>query len=187
MSAHRPRVPRQRLECQNVARARRGRTCYGPRTAIRRDVGRTFGADVGERIRCDETIGFEQRQIGDEARIEAGAAELDAKRLSRRADAGERQRAEERAGCCCIGAWLAAANRASAGHVPAMLAALLAARIPSSSRRDEENRSIPKADVPSESRRFQHGVGARPTRLQIDVDRSRRLTLRLQSLLQTEQ
>jgi hypothetical protein len=40
-----------------------------------------------------------------------------------------------------------AANRASTGQVPAMLAALLAARILSSSRRDEEKRSIPKTDV----------------------------------------
>ena len=118
MRTHRSRLANQFIERENLTALHESRNVDRPRPAIRRDVRRTLGADVGERIRRDETTGFEQRQIGDEAGVEAAAAELDAKRLNRRAGPGQRQGAEERAGGSRIGAGLGGGegDRASGRH-----------------------------------------------------------------------
>ena len=52
-----------------------------PGPAVLRDGGRTLGADERLGIRGDQPVGFEARQIGDQPRIEATAAELHAVRL----------------------------------------------------------------------------------------------------------
>ena len=56
--------------------------------------GRTLRTDIGQRVRCDQAVRLEERQVGDEARIEAGATELDAKGLNGPAVTKEGQRAE---------------------------------------------------------------------------------------------
>ena len=60
---------------------------------------RTLRTDKGERVRRDQAVRLKERQVGDEARIEAGSTELDAKGLNGRAGTKEGQRAEQRPRC----------------------------------------------------------------------------------------
>jgi hypothetical protein len=64
---------------------------------MRRNPRGTFGADVGQRIRRDQTVRLQPREVGDETRIETPPAELDAERLDGRPDATEGHSTEERA------------------------------------------------------------------------------------------
>ena len=68
--------------------------------------GRTLRTDKGQRVRRDQAVSLKERQVSDEARIETGSTELDAKGLNGRAGTKEGQRADQRARCGWIRAWL---------------------------------------------------------------------------------
>ena len=69
---------------------------HGP--GVRGRGGWNLGADVRQLVRGDQLAGLEERQVGDHAGVEAGAAVFHAEGLHLRPVAEQRQRAEQLAG-----------------------------------------------------------------------------------------
>ena len=105
MRTHGARCTRQFPKIQNRRLLNQPAGLNRPRPLVIRCVRWNLRADVREMVGRDQLPRLEQRQIGDQARVESGSTDLFAERLNLRAVAKERQGPEQFAARKSRGAW----------------------------------------------------------------------------------